>query len=67
MQEGGREVMRFDGPSNVYKKIYLLNDRLEGAVWLNAMNEQEKVKQALIEKIVLTSSEDQFLQSTNQG
>ena len=63
--EGGREKMRFDGPSNIYKKVFLLNDALVGAVWFNATSDRSKVLDALIEKKVLAGMEEQFLQSDN--
>jgi len=40
--DGGRERMQFDGPKNIYKKIFLFNDQLVGAVWLNALEEKKE-------------------------
>ncbi|MBI4308776.1 MAG: FAD-dependent oxidoreductase [Candidatus Omnitrophica bacterium] len=51
LQEGGREHMKFDGPRNIYKKIFVLNDGLVGAVWLNALEDKDKVQQALAQKM----------------
>jgi len=61
LQESGREHMKFDGPSNIYKKIFLLNDRLVGAVWFNALSDKDKVRQALAQKLSLAGAEEQFL------
>jgi len=62
LPENGREHMKFDGPQNIYKKIYLLNDRLVGAVWFNALGEKDKVRHALAEKLSLApGTEEQFL------
>lgn len=63
LQEGGREHMRFDGPQNIYKKIYLVDNCLVGAVWFNAAQDKDKVRQALLQKSSLAGIEDQFLQS----
>ncbi len=54
--EGGREKMQFDGPSNIYKKVYLLNDALVGAVWFNALADKPAVLKALLEKSLLLPS-----------
>ncbi len=62
LPEGGREHMKFDGPSNIYKKIYLSSDKLVGAVWMNAMADKPRVVKALNEQQILPSGqEDQFL------
>lgn len=61
LPEGGREHMKFDGPSNVYKKIFLLNDRLVGAVYFNALGDKDKVRQALEQNLSLAGAEEQFL------
>ena len=60
--ENGREHMKFDGPSNIYKKIYLLDDSLIGAVWINAPHDRERIMQALATRQHLAiGDEDQFL------
>ena len=61
LQDGGCEHMKFDGPTNIYKKIYLLNDLLEGAVWFNCFTDKPRVEQALVEKSFLSGNEDAFL------
>lgn len=64
--EGGREHMLFDGPSNVFKKVFLFNDCLVGAVWFNALKDKDKVRQALTKNMSLAGIEDQFLHSTTR-
>jgi nitrite reductase (NADH) large subunit len=61
LQNSGREHMKFDGPSNVYKKVFLVNDALQGAVCFNALQDKEVVRQALIEKKSFTNIETEFL------
>jgi nitrite reductase (NADH) large subunit len=62
LQEGGREHMKFDGPQNIYKKIFLLDDCLAGVISFNAMPDKGKMEQALTEKMCLASREEEFLQ-----
>lgn len=62
LPDGGREHMRFDGPSNIYKKIFLDADKLVGAVWMNAVGDKDRISQALHASMVLPAGqEDQFL------
>jgi nitrite reductase (NADH) large subunit len=61
LPEGGSERMQFDGPANIYKKIYLDNGHLAGAVWFNAPSDKDKVEQALIQQLTLAGNEEQFL------
>ncbi len=62
LPEGGKEHMKFDGPSNVYKKIYLDNDKLVGAVWMNATLDKPRVVKALQDAQFLPAGqEEQFL------
>lgn len=62
LPHGGREYMRFDGPSNIYKKIYLSGDQIVGAVWMNAPGDKERVIKALTERqTILGGQEEQFL------
>ncbi len=61
LQEGGREHMKFDGPTNIYKKIFLLEGCLIGAVWFNAAQDKDRVLQALAQKKSLAGQEDEFL------
>lgn len=61
--EGGRERMVFDGPQNLFKKVFVSDDCLVGAVWLNVPAEKDHVKQALMRRISLAGIEDRFLHS----
>lgn len=62
LPDGGREHMKFDGPSNIYKKIYLSSDSLVGAVWMNAIGDKPRVIQALSgRQNLLAGQEDHFI------
>jgi NAD(P)H-nitrite reductase large subunit len=43
LPEGGREYLKFDGPQNIYKKIYAHGDHLEGLVVFNAPQDNERL------------------------
>ena len=43
LPEGGREYLKFDGPQNIYKKIYVHGDHLAGLVILNAPQDNERL------------------------
>lgn len=43
LPEGGREYLKFDGPQNVYKKIYAHGDSLVGAVVFNSPGDNERL------------------------
>ena len=53
--------MKFDGPANIYKKIFMVDDHLVGAVCLNALGEKDKVQKALAQKLSLAGIEEEFL------
>jgi len=43
MPEGGREYLKFDGPQNIYKKMYVHDDHIAGLVVFNAPQDQERL------------------------
>ena len=43
LPEGGREYLKFDGPQNIYKKIYAHGDHLAGLVVFNAPQDNERL------------------------
>ena len=43
LPEGGREYLKFDGPQNIYKKIYAQGDHLAGFVIFNAPQDHERL------------------------
>jgi NAD(P)H-nitrite reductase large subunit len=43
LPEGGREYLKFDGPQNIYKKIYAHGDSLVGAVIFNSPADNDRL------------------------
>ncbi len=58
LPEGGSEHMKFEGPENIYKKVFISQNRLAGVVWFNAMAEKEKVFEALVHQKEIKKVED---------
>ncbi len=59
--EGGREYMKFDGPQNVYAKIYVKGDALVGAVTFNSSAKQKQLEEFIVNKINVTGKEEELL------
>lgn len=59
--EGGREYMKFDGPQNVYSKIYAYGDCLAGAVLFNAPDKQQRLEQLIADKVNVSGQEEELL------
>jgi NAD(P)H-nitrite reductase large subunit len=61
MPEGGREFLKFDGPQNIYKKIYAHGDHLEGVVVINAPQDNERLLGILQRRDNITGREEEIL------
>ena len=61
MPEGGREYLRFDGPQNIYKKIYALGDHLVGAVVFNSPRDNERLLGILQRQDNITGKEEEII------
>ncbi len=61
LPEGGREYLKFDGPQNIYKKIYVHGNSLAGIVLLNAPQETERLLGILQRRDNITGREEEIL------
>ena len=60
-QEGLREQTRFDAPSSSYKKIFIEENRIVGAVLINSPALQSKIVSLIKEKTDITAFEEHIL------
>ena len=61
MPEGGREYLKFDGPQNIYKKIYAHGDHLAGVVVFNAPQDNERLLGILQRQDNITGKEEEII------
>ena len=61
LPEGGREFLKFDGPQNIYKKIYAHGDHLMGVVTFNAPQDSERLLGILQRQDNITGKEEEIL------
>jgi NAD(P)H-nitrite reductase large subunit len=61
LPEGGREYLKFDGPQNIYKKIYAHGDHLVGIVAFNAPQDSERLLGILQRQDSITGHEEEIL------
>lgn len=61
LPEGGREYLKFDGPQNIYKKIYAHGDHLAGMVVFNAPQDQERLLGILQHQENITGKEEAII------
>ncbi|MBI3602683.1 MAG: FAD-dependent oxidoreductase [Candidatus Omnitrophica bacterium] len=59
--EGGREYLKFDGPQNVFKKIFAQGQYLVGAVLFNAPSHEAKLLKTIAERIPVAGQEEALL------
>jgi len=60
LTEGGREYMQFDGPDNVYKKIFVRDGHIVGFVLFNAAFAKEKLLRDLLEGKAVAQTQKQL-------
>jgi len=58
--QGGREYMQFDGPDNVYKKIFVRDGHIVGFVLFNAAFAKEKLLRDLLEGKAVAQTQEQL-------
>ena len=56
----GQEYMQFDGPDNVYKKIFVRDGRIAGFVLFNASFAKEKLLRDLLEGKAVAQTQEQL-------
>ena len=61
LTEGGREYLKFDGPQNIFKKIYAQGDHLAGLVIFNAPQDQQRLWEMLQRQDNITGKEEEIL------
>jgi len=61
MPEGGREYLKFDGPQNLYKKIYAHGDALVGTVVFNSPQDNERLWGIIHRQDNITGKEEEIL------
>jgi len=61
LPQGGREYLKFDGPQNIYKKIYALADHLAGMVVFNAPQDKDRLLEILQRQDNITGREEEIL------
>jgi NAD(P)H-nitrite reductase large subunit len=61
LPEGGREYLKFDGPANIYKKIYAHGDHLMGVVVFNAPRDNDRLLGILQRQDNITGREEEIL------
>ncbi len=61
LPEGGREYLKFDGPANIYKKIYAHGDHLAGLVIFNASQDNERLSGILQRRDNITGHEEEII------
>ncbi len=61
LPEGGREYLKFDGPQNIYKKIYAHGDFLVGTVVFNAPRDNERLLGILQRQDNITGREEEII------
>ncbi len=61
LPEGGREYLRFNGPQNIFKKVYAVNDQLVGAILYNAPDYIQPLTQIILNKETIAGREETLL------
>jgi len=61
LPEGGREFLKFDGPQNIYRKIYAHGDHLAGVVVFNAPQDNERLLGILQRQDNITGREEEII------
>jgi len=61
LPEGAREYLKFDGPQNIYKKIYVQGDHLVGFVVFNSPQDHDRLLGILQRQDNITGHEEEIL------
>jgi len=61
LPESGREYLKFDGPQNIYKKIFAQGDVLVGAVLFNAPSHEKEILKTITERVSIEGQEEALI------
>lgn len=61
LPEGGREYLKFDGPQNVFKKVFAQGDVLVGAVLFNSASHEKEILKTITERVSIEGREEALL------
>ncbi len=61
LPEGGREYLKFDGPQNIFKKVFAQGEVLVGAVLFNASSHEERLLKLINEHVPVAGQEEALL------
>lgn len=61
LPEGGREFLKFDGPGNVFKKVFAQGDVLVGAVLFNSASHEGEILKTIRERVSIEGREEALL------
>jgi NAD(P)H-nitrite reductase large subunit len=61
LPQDGREYLKFDGPQNVFKKIFAQGDNLVGAVLFNASAYEDRLTKTITERASIEGNEEALL------
>jgi NAD(P)H-nitrite reductase large subunit len=61
LPQGGREYLKFDGPQNVFKKIFAHGDHLVGAVLFNAASHEKHLQKTITEQLPVSGQEEALI------
>ena len=61
MPEGGREYLKFDGPQNIFKKMFVQGDGIAGLVVFNAPQDAQRLWGIFQRKENITGHEEEIL------
>ena len=61
LPEGGREYLKFDGPQNVFKKIFAQGETLVGTVLFNASSHEKQLSTVIAQRVPVIGQEETLL------
>lgn len=61
LPEGGREYLKFDGPQNIFKKIFAKDDFLVGTVLFNAPEHVQQLSKMIVERVSVVGQEEALI------
>ncbi len=61
LSEDGREYLEFDGPQNIFKKIFARGENLIGVVLFNASSHEKRLSKTIMERLSVTGQEEALL------
>jgi NAD(P)H-nitrite reductase large subunit len=61
LPERGREYLKFDGPQNIYKKVFAQGDFLVGAVLFNSPSHEKTILKTIMERTLVEGQEEALI------